>query len=259
MAEPARHGLRPARRSGLTSPDPVRTRLGPRRPPEPPPPSQEPRTSRRTGERQDAHPRIHSGKPLVQKSNRKGPTGIGRWIEAEESTDRGHESCYCYVAVLAEKIYSLKRGERPPAAEVNIRHRGIIESNRDQPRYVRTSLPQLLDGQREFFVLVTPDARGAVGRETDDKDEGILHDRATDLHAPVLTWPQVTRIAPHGDSSSLKFPLQPVNVATVLADVADECMASRLHRNRQRFGAWPGWDHVDHIQTGKPSTSFTAL
>jgi len=33
MAEPADRGQRPARRSGLTSPDPVRTGYGPRRPP----------------------------------------------------------------------------------------------------------------------------------------------------------------------------------------------------------------------------------
>ena len=33
MAEPAGRGQRPARRSGLTSPDPVRTGYGPRRPP----------------------------------------------------------------------------------------------------------------------------------------------------------------------------------------------------------------------------------
>ena len=81
MAEPARRGLRPARRSGLTSPEPVRTRDGPDGHPNPPP-SQEPRTSRRTGERQDAHARIHPGKLLVQESGRKRATGIGRWIEA---------------------------------------------------------------------------------------------------------------------------------------------------------------------------------
>src|SRR5580700_1411891 len=70
MAQPARRGLRAARRSGLTSPDPVRT----------PPaatatrtltPAQEPRTSRRTGERQDTHARIHPGKLLRQESGRR--------------------------------------------------------------------------------------------------------------------------------------------------------------------------------------------
>ena len=63
-------GLRPARRSGLTSPEPVRTRTAPAATPNPPP-SQEPRTSRRTGERQDARARIHLGKLLVQESSRK--------------------------------------------------------------------------------------------------------------------------------------------------------------------------------------------
>jgi hypothetical protein len=69
-----------ATRRGLTSPD----RSAPataRRPPRTSPPSQEPRTSRRTGERQEARARIHLGKLLVQKSDRKRSTGIGRWIE----------------------------------------------------------------------------------------------------------------------------------------------------------------------------------
>jgi Sigma 54 modulation/S30EA ribosomal protein C terminus len=68
MAEPARLGLRPARRSGLTSPGPVRTRHRPDGHLNPRPPSQEPRTSRRTGERRDARARIHPGELLVQES-----------------------------------------------------------------------------------------------------------------------------------------------------------------------------------------------
>ncbi len=81
MAAPARRRLRPARRSGLTSPDPVRTRHGPTATPNPVP---EPgtRTSRRTGERQDACARINPGKLLVQESDRKRSTRMGRWIEA---------------------------------------------------------------------------------------------------------------------------------------------------------------------------------
>ena len=75
-------GLRAARRSGLTSPEPVRTPTAPR-PPRTPPPSQEPRTSRTAGERQDARARNHLGKLLVQESSRKRATGIGRWIEAK--------------------------------------------------------------------------------------------------------------------------------------------------------------------------------
>ena len=52
MAGPARRRLRPARRSGLSSPAPVRTRLGRMATPNPiPQPGT--RTSRRTGERQD--------------------------------------------------------------------------------------------------------------------------------------------------------------------------------------------------------------
>ena len=44
--------------------------------------SQEPRTSRTTGERQNARARNHLTKLLAQESNRKRATRIGRWIEA---------------------------------------------------------------------------------------------------------------------------------------------------------------------------------
>ena len=81
MAEPARRGLRPACRSGLTSPGTVRTPTAATAT-RPLIPAKEPRTSRRTGERQDTHARTHLGKLLVQKSDQKRPTGIGRWIEA---------------------------------------------------------------------------------------------------------------------------------------------------------------------------------
>jgi len=52
MAQPPLRSLRPARSRGLTSPDQVRTRHGYTATPNPPL-SQEPRTSRRTSERQE--------------------------------------------------------------------------------------------------------------------------------------------------------------------------------------------------------------
>jgi hypothetical protein len=66
MAQPARRRLRAARRSGLTSPDPVRTPTAATAPE--PRPSQEPRTSRRTGKRQEAHTQTRLGKLLMQES-----------------------------------------------------------------------------------------------------------------------------------------------------------------------------------------------
>ncbi len=82
MAEPLGRGLRSARRSGLTCPEPVRTPDGPAAT-RTPSPSPEPRTSRTAGERQDARARNHLAKLLVQESSRKRATGIGRWIEAK--------------------------------------------------------------------------------------------------------------------------------------------------------------------------------
>ena len=73
MAGPLGRGQRAARRSGLTRPEPVRPRRPPR-PPRTPSPSQEPRTSRTTGERQDARARNHLAKLLVQESSRKRAT-----------------------------------------------------------------------------------------------------------------------------------------------------------------------------------------
>ena len=81
MADPARRGQRPARRSGLTSP------AGPH--PQgltaTPNPVPEPGTldKPQKGERQGARARNRPGKLLRQESGRKRPTGIGRWIEAQ--------------------------------------------------------------------------------------------------------------------------------------------------------------------------------
>ena len=82
MAQPSRQRLRPAGRSGLTSPEPVRTPDAPAATPNHAP-EPGPRTSRRAGERQDAHVRTHLAKLLVQESGRKRATGIVRWIEAK--------------------------------------------------------------------------------------------------------------------------------------------------------------------------------
>jgi len=74
MAQPPRRRLQPARQSGLTSADwsapdgPTATRT--------PPPSPGTRTSRTTGERQDAHVRIHLAKLLIRESGRKRPAVI---------------------------------------------------------------------------------------------------------------------------------------------------------------------------------------
>jgi hypothetical protein len=81
MAEPLGRHPRPARRSGLTSPEQVRTPTAPAATPDPAP-SQEPWTSRTAGERQDAHARNHLAKLLAQESSRKRATRIDRWIEA---------------------------------------------------------------------------------------------------------------------------------------------------------------------------------
>jgi hypothetical protein len=66
MAQPLGRRLRPARRHGLTSPDPVRTPDGPRGHPETPTPAQDPVDKPQNRQRQEKHAR----KPLVEASDR---------------------------------------------------------------------------------------------------------------------------------------------------------------------------------------------
>ena len=87
MAEPLARRLRTARPRGLTSPAPVRTPTPQGHPTQIP--AQEPRTSRTTGERRDAHAPIHQAELRVQESSRKRATAIHRWIEAKRAVQRG--------------------------------------------------------------------------------------------------------------------------------------------------------------------------
>ena len=82
MAEPPRRGLRAARRSGLTSPEPVRTPDGPRGHPNPVPEPRNPGQAAEQASGRTPAPGFTSRKLLVQESSRKRATGIGRWIEA---------------------------------------------------------------------------------------------------------------------------------------------------------------------------------
>ena len=81
MAEPLGRGLRAARRSGLTRPEPVRPPTAPAATQNPVP---EPGTQDKPHTRPAAgRPRPESPRKLpAQKPSRKRATGIGRWIEA---------------------------------------------------------------------------------------------------------------------------------------------------------------------------------
>jgi hypothetical protein len=81
MAQHVGRGLRPARRSGLTSPD----RSAPRWPAtasRPLTPAQEPGQAAGRASGKTSTPQINLRKLTVQESRRKRPTKIGRWIEA---------------------------------------------------------------------------------------------------------------------------------------------------------------------------------
>jgi hypothetical protein len=82
MAEPPRRGLRAARRSGLTSPEPVSTPTAATATPTPAPePGTQDKPHSRPAAEGDARARNHLAKLFVQESSRKRATGIGRWIE----------------------------------------------------------------------------------------------------------------------------------------------------------------------------------
>jgi Transposase DDE domain group 1 len=112
LAEPVDRSLRPARRSGLTSPDPVRT---PRRTAHPPPtPTRRTRTSRTKGERQDAHARIHLQKPLVEADLIPNSVGGSR-LRALMSADEPFGVSVCILAIpgfrCAEVMLSVTKGD----------------------------------------------------------------------------------------------------------------------------------------------------
>jgi hypothetical protein len=79
MAEPVGSGLRPARRTGLTSPETVPTPTAPTAT-RPPTPAQDLWTSRRTSQRQQEHARKQTCRGESPKPSHPAFT---RWIEAE--------------------------------------------------------------------------------------------------------------------------------------------------------------------------------
>jgi hypothetical protein len=81
MAEPLGRGLRAARRSGLTSPEPVRTPDGPAAT-RTRPRARNPGQAAQQASGKTPSPGITSRNSSCRKSSRKRATGIGRWIEA---------------------------------------------------------------------------------------------------------------------------------------------------------------------------------
>ena len=66
----------------------------------------------------------------------------------------GHE---CHPAA------PLQRAEGPPGTEVEVRHVAVIEADRDQPWLAGRTLAELVDGQKQFLVLIAlwPDPAGS--------------------------------------------------------------------------------------------------
>ena len=120
MAQPARRRLRAARRSGLTSPDPVRTPTAATAPEPAPEPGT--RTSRRTGKRQEAHTQTRLGKLLMQESepettyrNRPVDRGLGAdsWLRLSSGVLLPVLPCW-WADVGAERFIRTREKRRSP-------------------------------------------------------------------------------------------------------------------------------------------------
>jgi hypothetical protein len=128
----------------------------------------------------------------------------------------------CLFMIRAEEIGPLDRREGPAGAQRKVRHRAVVQADRYQPRVIRAALAQLLNGQHQLLVLITPPAGRAMAGKAGDEDQRVTSNRLADPGPPVLPRPQVSRIAPHADPSCLECSLQGVDLSCVLPDVRDE-------------------------------------
>lgn len=117
------------------------------------------------------------------------------------------------MGMVTEEISMLNRREGSAATNYKIRDFTIIEADWYQPWIIWSTLAQLFNCEKEFFVLVTLVASNAYPRKAGDESQGIVCDRTPNLYTPVFARPQVCSISPHGDSGRFKLPLQFIDVA----------------------------------------------
>jgi hypothetical protein len=64
-----------------------------------------------------------------------------------ENSANGFDEARCALSgVVTEQVGSMDRSECAAGADVTIRDIALIESNRDEPRVIRTAQSRLLDG-----------------------------------------------------------------------------------------------------------------
>jgi hypothetical protein len=132
-------------------------------------------------------------------------------MSSEDLKDSFDEPRGAVIGAVTEQISTLDGREGTATADVPVRDFAIIEPDWDKPRLIWAPEPHLLDCQREFLVLVSLATSEARAGKAGDKHERIVSDRTADLRAPVLAWPQIGRIPPHGNTRGLKRPMQLVD------------------------------------------------
>src|ERR1700684_2442784 len=90
--------------------------------------------------------------------------------------------------------------------------RSVIQSHRQQPRGVWMSKPELIDGKRQFLILVARPPAHAVRRKACDEHKRITRNGLTDLELPVTARPKLrVDVTPDRNSRSLQHLLEPID------------------------------------------------
>jgi len=71
--------------------------------------------------------------------------GGGTGVASEDPQDGCYEPCSTFTELVTEQVRTLDGREGATAAEIAVGDVGLIEPDRDQPRVVRGTQPQLLD------------------------------------------------------------------------------------------------------------------
>jgi hypothetical protein len=150
----------------------------------------------------------------------------------KESQNDRHKPLSRHIAAVAKEIGPVDRCERATTAQIEVWYFAIIEPDGNKPRVLRATQSQLIYSQQKLIVLVALLTDNAPAGEASDENECIFGNRTPNLHAPVLAWPEVSRIPPHRDPSGFERLLQLVDVVRVLPHVRDECAPRKLsHRD----------------------------
>jgi hypothetical protein len=94
-------------------------------------------------------------------------------MDSEDLLDGLDQALGVLVVTIAEKVGRLEGCQGTPAADVPVGDQAVVEPDGDEPRCVRAALPQLVDGQDEFFVLAALALGGAGAGEAGEEYQRV--------------------------------------------------------------------------------------